>query len=106
MDRVPAAERFDEGPDLPLVVDGAAGDHTAAMGTGHDRRLEGWAVPKLDRVGRLDIVMAVIEQMGRGAAGAGVMGDDNRMARRVSETRFKAECREFIGERLAGAARL
>src|ERR1700689_5351293 len=86
MDRVPAAERFDEGPDLPLVVDGAAGDHTAAMGTGHDRRLEGWAVPKLDRVGRLDIVMAVIEQMGPGgwATTTGWPGVSLRLASKPS----------------------
>ena len=69
MHRLPGAQRLDDAHQLALVVDGAARDHTRSVRPVDQHGVERVTAPQLDRVGGLDVVMAVVEQMrgiGRG----------------------------------------
>ena len=74
MDGVPRAERLDEGHHLTLVVHGPARDDALSILGIDDGRLERRAVPKLQRLGRLNIVVAVVEHVRpRGARCSGAL---------------------------------
>ena len=91
-DRLPGAERLDEGHQLALVVAGAAGaDHLAGRSL-LDRRVEGVALPQLERVDRLHVIMAVNQQMRPVAL---VMRHHHRLARRVAPRGVEAETRKL-----------
>jgi hypothetical protein len=59
----PGAHRLDEGHELALVVGGAAAADHLALGRLLDRGLEGRAVPQLERVDGLDVVMAIKQEV-------------------------------------------
>ncbi len=64
--RLPGAAGLDEGHQLALVVGGAAAvDIAGAVVAGAELWREGVALPELDRVDRLHVVMAVEEHMRR-----------------------------------------
>src|SRR5690625_193715 len=58
-------------------------------------RREGAALPKLQRIGRLHIVMPVEQQMRRGWGGALMMRDGDRMPRCFRNTRLEADPRQI-----------
>ena len=72
--RLPGPAGLDEGHDLALVVRGAAarGSTLRAVRPGLDERLERVVVPQLERVDRLDVVVAVEQRRrARGRRGRG-----------------------------------
>jgi len=60
-------------------------------------------MPKLKRLGRLDIVMAVVKQM-RPAAGAGMIGKHHRMAASFFNARREARAPQMLGRPRGGKA--
>ena len=106
MDGLPGAERFQECHHLALVVDRAARDNSLAVGTVHDRGLKGRAVPKFKRFGGLNVVMAVIEEVGRARSFPFMMGKKNGMAGRFVQRRLKSERPQLILEIFARAPHL
>jgi hypothetical protein len=105
MDFLVGAAGLDEGHQLALVVGGAAaGDDLGAVRTGLDGGLEGLGVPQLDRIDRLDVVMAVEEHVRRIGRGAVVMGDDHRVAGRVPHGGVEADIRQLGDEPFGGLA--
>ena len=77
---VPGAQRLEPQHDLAFVVDGAAGVDALAVRAVDEVGLEGRVVPEVERLGGLDVVMAVEQQVRGAAAGAGVMGEDDGVA--------------------------
>ena len=71
----PRLDAFDVRKHLAFVVGGATGVEVAVA----DGRLEGGADPLVDRVGRLDVVVAVDQRDG-GTGDRGGLGVDQRMA--------------------------
>ncbi len=105
----PAAKRFEKGHDLALVVHGTARHNTFAVFGVDDRRLERRAIPEFEGIGRLNVVMTVIEQMGDIRSGMGrtrVVGDHDGMTRRLAQARVKPHPGQFIDQPLPGTARL
>jgi hypothetical protein len=89
--------------DLPLVVDGTAGEEFLAA----DRGLERRPLPQLLRVDRLHVVVAV-EHDGRGAVvPAGPLGEHRRQAGRLPDLhRREAGPAQRAGEPLGAAAHI
>src|SRR5690606_5969076 len=86
----PGAAGLDEGHELALVVGGAPGaDGAGPVGEGDENGLEGIALPQLERVGGLDVVMAVEE--GGGALPLAAVGEDDRLAGGVVDAGLEAE---------------
>jgi hypothetical protein len=96
MDRLPGAECFEESHDLTLVIDRAAGDDALAVRAVHNRGLEGRAFPQVKRLRRLNVVMAVIEEVGRAWRRPFVIGKENGMAGRLVERRLKPKRAELL----------
>lgn len=79
-DRLPGAAGLDKGHELAFVVGGAAAsDDLRAIGHRLDRRVKGIAIPELERIDRLHIVMTVEQR--RGAGHVAVMRHDHRVPR-------------------------
>ena len=76
----PGLDGGDGDPEGRLVVRRAAGVDAVVL----DGGFEGWGVPELDRVGGLDVVMAVDEQ-GGGAFGVEPVGVDGWVAAAIEE---------------------
>ena len=106
MNGLPGAERFQECHHLALVIDRAACDNSLAVGTVHDRGLKGRAVPKFKRFRGLNVVMAVIEEVGRARSFPFMMGKKNGMAGRFVQRRLKSERPQLILEIFARAPHL
>ena len=88
----------DVGVDLALVVGGAAADQPMAV----DHRLERAVRPQLERVDRLDVVVAVDED-GRRALGVQPVAVDDRMAAGLADLDvLDAGSRSVVGEPLGG----
>ena len=101
MDGMPCAERLDEGHHLTLVVHGPARDHTLTVLGIDDGRLERRAIPKLQRLGRLHVVVAVVEHVRpRGARRSGMMRHHHGMAGGVPQARLEPHAVELIGQPL------
>ncbi len=97
--RDPGAHRLDEGHELALVVGRAAGaDHRAGLGL-FQLRFEGGAVPQLQRVDRLDVIMAVEQQVRRAFA---PMGDHHRMAGGRAFGGVEPDCLEVVHQPVGG----
>lgn len=80
--------RVEVGEVLPLVIAGAPGEE----GTAFEARLEGRAFPKVKRLGRLHIVMAVNEKRRLGGMRrARRFGDDDGMAGGGTKAAFQAD---------------
>jgi hypothetical protein len=77
-------------------------DVAAAIGPGAQLGGEGIAIPELDRIDWLDVVMAVEEEVGRAPVltpvAARVVADDDRVAGRVGDARLEADPRQVIGQ--------
>src|SRR5690606_23849096 len=73
-------DRLDVGPGLSLVVGGAAGDDPVALRARLARRLERWMAPLVERVGPLNVVVAVEAHRRRLRAGTGPLRVDQRVA--------------------------
>ena len=104
--RSPALEvrfdRLDVHERLPLVVGRAARDDVAVFDDGLERR----ALPQVERVGRLHVVVAVDEDR-RGVVGDVVLGVDDGVAARLHHVHLlHADAAEVGGEPLGGAARV
>ena len=104
LDVVPGAQRLEPGHDLALVVDRAARDQPlAALGRYHGR-LERRGEPQLERLDRLHVVMAVVEDVRAGvAARPRVVADDHRLARGLAQRRLEADRAQALDEPLGGA---
>ncbi len=81
-DVFPGARGFEKGHQLTLVVLGTAGDdHASVARFVGEARLKRWRRPQVQRIGRLDIVVAVEQNVGHaGWAIPAVMGDHHRVA--------------------------
>ncbi len=89
--------------ELSLVVAGAAGVDAIVLVA----RLERRADPLVERVRRLDVVMAVDEHGGRFVAGVHPLAGDDRVVRRLVDRRsLDADSRELVGDPLRGPAHL
>jgi hypothetical protein len=78
---LPGGQRLDDGHQLALVVDGTARHHLRPVRPLAQHRLERRRSPELERVGRLDVVVAVVEQPRAGCiAGIGVGRQHHRLA--------------------------
>jgi hypothetical protein len=68
------------GPDLAFVVDGSSGVDGVGVGFGFsDRGLEGGSGPEIERLGGLDVVVAV-DQDGGAIGFVVIFGQDDRVA--------------------------
>jgi hypothetical protein len=86
--------------DLTLVVRGAAGEHP----TVDHGRLERRRVPELDRIDRLDVVVAV-DEGGRGVRGVEPVAVDDRVAAgRGDLDVLEADPAQVVSDPLGGAA--
>ena len=108
--RFPGAAGLDEGHQLALVVLGAArDDDLAAVGVVGDGGLERRAMPEIERIDRLHVVVAVEQHMRPPFAAAVGLGDDGGMTGGRPDLGGKAERRdvggEMIGRRLAVAGK-
>ena len=65
-----------------------------------DRGLEGRALPEVQRVGRLDVVVAVVEEVRATAPAAVVVGERPGLAAGLDQAGLEAEARELVGEPL------
>ena len=94
-----AAGRHDVGVDLALVVGRAAGQHAAV----DDDRLERRRGPQVERVDRLDVVVAVDEDR-RGALGVEPVAVDDRVAARLGDLDVldPGRARSVAGQPLGG----
>src|SRR6202040_577960 len=103
------AAGLDKGHELPLVVADAARDNPLAGRDLDDTRLERRALPQIEGVWRLNIVMAVKEDMRHvGTRGLG-LSDNDRMAGGLAHRRLEAEALQLGGEpfgRLGAIARI
>ena len=77
-DCLPGAAGFDEGQELPLVVRGAAAADHRALGRLLHHGVEGRACPQVQRIDRLDVVVAIEEEVPSRTRG---VADDHRLAR-------------------------
>jgi hypothetical protein len=94
----PALERQDLGERRPLVVRPAAGpDHAV-----DDGGLEGWRLPEVERIDRLDVVVAV-EEHGRAAAGAASLRPHQRVTVSLHEPGLEAGATQPLGHELRRA---
>ena len=84
MDFLIGTAGFDEGQELALVVGGAAAGDDLLAADLADGGLEGVEVPEIERIDRLDVVMAVEQDMRRIGGGGRMMADDHRMARGIA----------------------
>src|SRR5690606_17663630 len=101
-DFLPCATSFDEGEQLTLVVGCATGnDMRVAVGLLDEGRLERIGVPQFQRVGGLDVVMAVEQHMRTGAAA--VVADHHRVTLGRTHRGVEAEAGQFVGEPFGGA---
>ena len=90
----PAFERLDVDEHLPLVVGSAAAIETAVA----QRRLERRRCPFVERLGRLDVVVAV-DQKCRGARRMQPVRRDDRMASRASDPHvLQADHAQVVGQ--------
>ena len=96
----PGARRLHEGHQLALVVRrAAAADHRAARRV-LNLGIERVAVPKLKRIGRLHVVVAVEEEVRRARPH---MAHHHRSARRLAHARLGAKAAQVGGQPLGGA---
>ena len=101
---LPGAQRLDEHHRLALVVHRAARDEALAVRAIDQLRLERRAVPELQRIDRLHVVMA-IEQDVRPliAGGSRMMRDHHGMARGRPHFGAKPEAGELVAHPFGGA---
>ena len=85
------AAGFHEGHQLAFVVGGAARDDALPVRRVHNTRNEGIAVPKLDRIGRLHVIVAVEEDMRDVARTRLGVADDSRVPGGRANRRFESE---------------
>ena len=85
------AAGFDEGHQLTLVVGGAAPDDLRAGRRLGEPRFEGRRLPEVERVRRLDVVVAVEENMRRAGPSSSGVGNDHRMTRSRPHRGFEAQ---------------
>jgi hypothetical protein len=97
------APGFDEGHDLTLVVLGAARDDDLSpiLMIGHGR-LERRAMPEVERIDRLHIVMTVEQHVRPRGAVTVAFGHDRRMAGSRPDLGRKTEGRDILGEMVGG----
>jgi hypothetical protein len=104
---VPGAQRLEPGRDLALVVDGAARDQARAALGGHHGRLERRAQPKLERLDRLHVVVAIVQDARPAAiARPRMMADHHRLARGLTQRRLEADRAQVLDEPLGGPPRV
>jgi len=85
---------------LALVVAGAPAEEQAAL----DARLEGGELPQVQRLGGLDIVVAIDEKVRPAARWAArCLGEDDRMPGRRKEAGLQADLATVVGEPLGAA---
>ena len=102
VDGLPGAAGLDKGHQLALVVGGApAADHGAVRRV-LDSRVEGRAVPQLQRIDGLHVVMAVEQQAA--ALARRRARHHHRMAGRVHHRRVESEVRQFVPKPVRGRA--
>ena len=91
-----------EGHQLALVVRRTArDDDLAAVFPGLDDRIEGIAVPELQRVDRLDIIMAIEQHMRSRLAGL-AMANDHRVAGGVAHGGLDPDAGQLAGQPVRG----
>ena len=93
----PGAQRFQEHHRLALVVDRAARDEALAVRTVDQLRLERRAVPQLQRIDRLHVVVPVEQHVRPLVVGrAGKMPDDHGMPGGRTNRGFEAQAGQLI----------
>ena len=95
-------ERFDVEIELAFVVDRTAREDLAVA----HRRLEGRAVPQLERLGGLHVVVAVDEHRLRARLGLAPFTDDDRVALRRMDRRVHTDLVQRLGDPAGGARRV
>ena len=107
VDRAPCAKCLDEHHDLALVVDGSARQDALAAGTISDHWFEWRTLPEIDRIRRLHIVMAVIEDARCRRARRPIrVGKHHRVTLRGVHRRAKAEIAQRRAHPFGAAANL
>ena len=101
--RLPGAAGLDEGHQLPLVVGGAARADDLALRGVLEFRVERVAVPEVERVHRLHVVMAVEQQVPPAFA---AMAHHHRVAGRVAARGVEAQRGEVVHQPVGGAAHI
>ena len=89
---MPAAQRLQPHHDLALVVHCAAGGDAGAVRPLAQHRLERRAVPQRQRLGRLHVVVPVVQQPRTGGR-AGMMRQDDGVARRCRRSARRSRSR-------------
>ena len=105
---MPRAERLDERQELTLVVATRRGRRirrpcSASTSVGLERRASRHSV---ERLGRLHVVVAVVEQRRRPVAVGGMVTDDHRLSGRVADGGVEADLGELPGGPLGAAPRV
>ena len=102
----PGAQGFEPEHHLALVVHGAARDDARAERVIDEARLEGRAGPQVERLRGLHVVVPVVEQVRRVRAfgWSGVMGEHDRVARRLDGFHAEADLPELLAEPGGGPA--
>ena len=93
--RMPGAECLEPQAHLALVVNRAPGNDAFALRTVHHHRLERRTVPQRQWLGRLHVVMPVIQQMRRIAARPRIVCQHHRMPRGLHQPGRKPRRLQF-----------
>jgi hypothetical protein len=105
VDLLVGAASLDEEHQLAFVVRGAAaGNDLAAAADVLQRGGEGVALPKVERIDGLDVVMAVEKHMRRIRRRSVMMGDDHRVAGRGAHAGVEADRSQVRDQPFGGAA--
>ena len=102
VDFLPRAHRLDEGHQLALVVAGAAAADDLSLRRVLDLGIEGIAVPQVQRIDRLHVVVAVEEDRARPARGR--PAHHHRLPRGVADRRLEPQVLQLRAQPFGGAA--
>ena len=87
---------FQESHDLSLVVDRASCHDPGTMFAFDHDGVEGFVVPQLDGIGRLHVVMSVVENAWCVGVRPGMFGHDHRMPRSLDRLGFEAHVSQHL----------
>ena len=99
VDCFPGAAGFDKGHQLAFVIGGSAAADDLALGRVFQCRVERVAVPQVERIDRLDVVVAVKQKMRRAVAD---VADNHRVAGCFVGLGGNTQCGQVVDQPVGG----
>ncbi len=97
--------RLDEGHQLPLVIRrSTARNHLSTLTDIFQLGIEGIVLPQIDRIDRLDVVVAVKQHMRRVGGCAIMMRDHHGVTGGITDRRVETDARQIAHQPLGGLA--